>query len=127
MHTGDLGYIDANGYVYLRGRSKAMLLTANGQNIFPEEIESLYGSSPLVSECVVVQRDSKLVAIVVPDYDALKADGKVKQKEVAEVMNTLRDMINQRLPMYEQVSAVELREEPFEKTPKQSIKRYLIK
>ena len=127
MHTGDLGFVDANGYIYLRGRSKAMLLTANGQNIFPEEIESLYGSSPLVSECVVVQRDTKLVAIVVPDYDALKAEGKVKEKEITEVMNTLRDMINQRLPMYEQVSAIELREEPFEKTPKQSIKRYLIK
>lgn len=127
MRTGDLGFIDANGYVYLRGRSKAMLLTANGQNIFPEEIESLYGSSPFVMECVVVQRDTKLVAIVVPDLDALKAEGKVKDKEVAEAMNTLRDMINQRLPMYEQVSAVELREEPFEKTPKQSIKRYLVK
>ena len=127
MRTGDLGFIDANGYVYLRGRSKAMLLTANGQNIFPEEIESLYGSSPFVIECVVVQRDTKLVAVVVPDLDALKAEGKVKEKEVTEAMNTLRDMINQRLPMYEQVSAVELREEPFEKTPKQSIKRYLIK
>lgn len=127
MRTGDLGFIDANGYVYLRGRSKAMLLTANGQNIFPEEIESLYGSSPFVMECVVVQRDTKLVAIVVPDLDALKSEGKVKDKEVAEAMNTLRDMINQRLPMYEQVSAVELREEPFEKTPKQSIKRYLVK
>ena len=75
----------------------------------------------------MVQRDTKLVAIVVPDYDALKAEGKVKEKEISEVMNTLRDMINQRLPMYEQVSAVELREEPFEKTPKQSIKRYLAK
>lgn len=127
MRTGDLGFIDANGYVYLRGRSKAMLLTANGQNIFPEEIESLYGSSPFVIECVVVQRDTKLVAVVVPDLDALKSEGKVKDKEVAEAMNTLRDMINQRLPMYEQVSAVELREEPFEKTPKQSIKRYLVK
>lgn len=127
MRTGDLGFIDANGYVYLRGRSKAMLLTANGQNIFPEEIESLYGSSPFVMECIVVQRDTKLVAIVVPDVDALKSEGKVKDKEVAEAMNTLRDMINQRLPMYEQVSAVELREEPFEKTPKQSIKRYLVK
>lgn len=127
MRTGDLGFIDANGYVYLRGRSKAMLLTANGQNIFPEEIESLYGSSPFVMECVVVQRDTKLVAIVVPDLDALKSEGKVKDKEVVEAMNTLRDMINQRLPMYEQVSAVELREEPFEKTPKQSIKRYLVK
>lgn len=127
MRTGDLGFIDANGYVYLRGRSKAMLLTANGQNIFPEEIESLYGSSPFVMECVVVQRDTKLVAIVVPDLDALKAEGRVKEKEVTEAMNTLRDMINQRLPMYEQVSAVELREEPFEKTPKQSIKRYLVK
>ena len=127
MRTGDLGFIDANGYVYLRGRSKAMLLTANGQNIFPEEIESLYGSSPYVMECVVVQRDTKLVAIVVPDVDALKSESKVKDKEVAEAMNTLRDMINQRLPMYEQVSAVELREEPFEKTPKQSIKRYLVK
>ena len=127
MRTGDLGFIDANGYVYLRGRSKAMLLTANGQNIFPEEIESLYGSSPFVMECVVVQRDTKLVAIVVPDLDALRSEGKVKDKEVAEAMNTLRDMINQRLPMYEQVSAVELREEPFEKTPKQSIKRYLVK
>ena len=127
MRTGDLGFIDANGYVYLRGRSKAMLLTANGQNIFPEEIESLYGSSPFVSECIVVQRDTKLVAVVVPDLDALKSEGKVKDKVVAEAMNTLRDMINQRLPMYEQVSAVELREEPFEKTPKQSIKRYLVK
>lgn len=127
MRTGDLGFIDANGYIYLRGRSKAMLLTANGQNIFPEEIESLYGSSPFVIECVVVQRDTKLVAVVVPDLDALKAEGRVKEKEVTEAMNTLRDMINQRLPMYEQVSAVELREEPFEKTPKQSIKRYLIK
>lgn len=127
MRTGDLGFIDANGYIYLRGRSKAMLLTANGQNIFPEEIESLYGSSPLVAECVVVQRDTKLVAVIVPDLDALKAEGKVKEKEIKEAMDTVRDMVNQRLPMYEQVSAVELRSEPFEKTPKQSIKRYLVK
>lgn len=127
MRTGDLGFIDANGYIYLRGRSKAMLLTANGQNIFPEEIESLYGSSPLVSECIVVQRDTKLVAVIVPDLDALKAEGKVKEKEIKEAMDTVRDMVNQRLPMYEQVSSVELRSEPFEKTPKQSIKRYLVK
>lgn len=127
MRTGDLGYIDAGGYIYLRGRSKAMLLSANGQNIFPEEIESLYGSSPYVSECIVVQRDTRLVAVVVPDLDALKAEGKETDAEVNEAIDHLRGMVNQRLPLYEQVSQVELRQEPFEKTPKQSIKRYLVK
>lgn len=125
-HTGDLGTIDQEGNVYINGRSKNMLLSANGQNIYPEEIEDKLNSMTLVVESIVVQRDSKLVALVYPDLDEAR-NMNFSQKDIEEVMEQNRNTLNQMLPAYEKISEIEVYEEEFEKTPKKSIKRYLYK
>jgi len=122
-HTGDLGTIDSEGNVYINGRSKNMLLSANGQNIYPEEIEDKLNSLPMVVECIVVQRDTKLVALVHPDMDEANHLN-FSEKELADVMEQNRNTLNQMLPAYEKISEIEIHEEEFEKTPKKSIKRY---
>lgn len=123
MCTGDLGIIDKDGNLFLRGRSKNMLLGPSGQNIYPEEIEDKLNSLPQVIESVVVERDGKLVALVYPDTTN---SGK-QQKPLAEVMETNRQRLNKSLPQYSQVVAVELVDKEFEKTPKRSIKRFMYK
>ncbi len=123
-HTGDLGTMDAEGNVFIKGRSKNMLLGSNGQNIYPEEIEDKLNSLPLVIESVVVQRDGKLVGIVHPDYDEAKTLG-MSTADIAETMERNRQELNQLMPSYSKISSIELREEEFEKTPKKSIKRFL--
>ena len=123
-HTGDLGTMDAYGNVYINGRSKNMLLGANGQNIYPEEIEDKLNSMAMIVESIVVQRDSKLVALVYPDYDEAKSMN-FSIKDIQGVMEQNRNNLNQQLPAYEKISEIEIREEEFEKTPKKSIKRYL--
>ncbi len=123
-HTGDLGTMDAEGNVFIKGRSKNMLLGSNGQNIYPEEIEDKLNSLPLVIESVVVQRDGKLVGIVHPDYDEAKTLG-MNAADIAEAMERNRQELNQQMPAYSKISSIELREEEFEKTPKKSIKRFL--
>jgi len=125
-HTGDLGTMDGNGNVYINGRSKNMLLSANGQNIYPEEIEDKLNSMPMVVESIVVQRDSKLVALVHPDLEEAR-NMNFSQKDMEEVMEQNRNTLNQMLPAYEKISEMEIYEEEFEKTPKKSIKRYLYK
>ena len=123
-HTGDLGTMDAQGNVFIKGRSKNMLLGANGQNIYPEEIEDKVNSMPMVVESIVVQRDEKLVALIYPDYDEAKNMG-LGKTDLEEVMEQNRQELNTVLPAYCKLSAVELYEEEFEKTPKKSIKRFL--
>lgn len=123
-HTGDLGTMDAQGNVFIRGRSKNMLLGSNGQNIYPEEIEDKLNSMSLVSECIVIQREEKLVALVYPDYEEAKDLG-LGDKEIAELMEQNRVQLNEEMPAYCKVAAIEVQKEEFEKTPKKSIKRYL--
>jgi long-chain acyl-CoA synthetase len=125
-HTGDLGTMDAEGNIYINGRSKNMLLGPSGQNIYPEEIEDKLNSMTLVVESLVVQRDNKLVAIVYPDYDEAK-NMKFSNDDIRNVMEQNRNGLNEMLPAYEKITEIEIREEEFEKTPKRSIKRYLYK
>lgn len=126
FHTGDLGTMDADGNVYINGRSKNMLLGSNGQNIYPEEIEDKLNSLPLVGESIVVQRGDKLVSLVHPDYEEAKSLG-LSNDEIKGVMEQNRLQLNQVVPAYSKVASFEIVEEEFEKTPKKSIKRYLYK
>jgi len=125
-HTGDLGTMDHEGNVFIKGRSKNMLLSANGQNIYPEEIEDKINSMDLVVESVVVQRDAKLVALIYPDYDEISGRH-LSDAEVKNIMEANRLVLNQELPAYSKISEIELMKEEFEKTPKKSIKRFLYK
>ncbi|MDO5525429.1 MAG: AMP-binding protein [Prevotella sp.] len=125
-HTGDLGTMDAEGNVFIKGRSKNMLLSANGQNIYPEEIEDKINSMDLVVESVVVQRDAKLVALIYPDYDEI-TNRHLSDIEVKNMMEANRIVLNQEMPAYSKISEIELMKEEFEKTPKKSIKRFLYK
>ena len=125
-HTGDLGTMDAYGNVFIKGRSKNMLLGASGQNIYPEEIEDKLNSLPLVVESVVVQRDTKLVGLVYPDYDEAKNLGFATSDIEAQMEQNLQDL-NLVQPAYCKLAAIEIQDKEFEKTPKKSIKRYLYK
>ena len=124
MKTGDLGVMDNKGNIYIKGRSKNMILGQNGQNIYPEEIEDKLNSLPLVTESIVVSRSNRLVAIVVPDMEGFS---KLEEntKTINEIMDDYLNETNAQMPGYSKLSAIELREEPFEKTPKRSIKRFL--
>ena len=124
MRTGDLGIIDKEGNLFLRGRSKNMLLGPSGQNIYPEEIEDKLNSLPFVLESVVVQRDQKLVALVYPD-NSEAAKKQMAGKNIFEIMDENRKELNKQIPQYSQVTAIEVVEKEFEKTPKRSIKRFL--
>ena len=123
-HTGDLGTMDDDGNVFINGRSKNMLLSANGQNIYPEEIEDKLNSMTMVVESIVVQRDSKLVALVHPDLDEARSLG-FTAEDLEGIMEQNRNGLNQMLPAYEKISEIEIHEQEFAKTPKKSIKRYL--
>lgn len=123
-HTGDLGTMDSNGHIFIRGRIKNMLLGANGQNIYPEEIEDKLNSMPMVSESVVVQRDNHLVALIYPDSDEVV---NFSADELADIMEQNRKQLNEQLPAYSRLTAIELQDNEFAKTPKKSIKRYLYK
>lgn len=123
LKTGDLGVIDKNNFIYIRGRSKNMLLGPSGQNIYPEEIEAKMCNQNYVAECVVTERDGKLVAMVYPDFEAMTTD-QVTKEDLPKLMDANRQAVNAELPKYEQVARVELVDEEFEKTPKKNIKRY---
>ena len=123
-HTGDLGTMDAYGNVFINGRSKNMLLGPNGQNIYPEEIEDKLNSMAMVVESIVVQRDTKLVALVHPDMDEAANLG-LGEDDLMNIMEQNRNGLNQMLPAYEKISEIEIHKDEFEKTPKRSIKRYL--
>ena len=121
-HTGDLGTMDEDGNIFIRGRIKNMLLGASGQNIYPEEIEDQLSSMTRVSECSVVQRNEKLVALVFPDQDEMM---NFTREELEAIMEQNRQELNASLPAYSRLTQIELMDEEFQKTPKKSIKRYL--
>ena len=123
-HTGDLGTMSADGHIFIRGRIKNMLLSANGQNVYPEEIEDRLNSMAMVSESIVIQRDDKFVGIVHPDYDEAREMG-FNDDDLINIMEQNRQTLNASLPSYSRLAAIELHEEEFAKTPKKSIKRYL--
>ena len=125
-HTGDLGTMDAYGNVFIKGRSKNMLLGPSGQNIYPEEIEDKLNSMPLVVESMVVQRDTKLVGLVYPDYEEAKNQGLAQSDIEAQMQQNLQDL-NLVQPAYCKLAAIESQDKEFEKTPKKSIKRYMYK
>ena len=124
LHTGDLGTIDDKGYVTVRGRSKNLLLTSSGQNIYPEEIESKLNNMPYVAESLIVLQHDKLVALIYPDFDDAFAHG-LQQADIIKVMEANRVELNQQLPNYSQISKVKIHFEEFEKTAKKSIKRFM--
>jgi long-chain acyl-CoA synthetase len=123
LKTGDLGVIDKNNFIYIRGRSKNMILGPSGQNIYPEEIEAKITNLPFVAECVVTERNGKLVAMVFPDAEAMTAEN-VTHTDLPSIMEDNRKKLNGELPKYEQISSFELVTEEFEKTPKKNIKRF---
>ena len=124
FHTGDLATMDSDGNVFIKGRSKNMLLGSNGQNIYPEEIEDKLNSLTLVSEGLVIQEGEKLVALVHPDYDEANILG-LNTGDISEIMEHNRQQLNEEMPVYSKISVIRIQEEEFEKTPKKSIKRYL--
>ena len=124
LHTGDLATMDADGYVTVRGRSKNMLLTSSGQNIYPEEIESKLNNMPYVSESLIVLQHDKLVALIYPDFDDAFAHG-LQQTDIEKAMEANRNELNLLLPAYCQITKVKIHFEEFEKTAKKSIKRFM--
>lgn len=124
LKTGDLGTIDKDNRIFIRGRCKTMLLSANGQNIFPEEIESRLNNLPFVSESIVVSREGKLIALVYPDYEAMD-EANVNQDMLPDIMDRNKKTLNGMVAGYENISAIQIYPCEFEKTPKKSIKRYL--
>ena len=122
LHTGDLGVMDEEGYVTVRGRSKNMLLTSSGQNIYPEEIESKLNNMPYVAESLIVLQHDKLVALIYPDFDDAFAHG-LQQNDIQKAMEVNRVELNQQLPNYCQISKIKIHFEEFEKTAKKSIRK----
>ena len=123
-HTGDLGVVDRQGNVFIKGRIKNLILSSNGQNIYPEEIEDKLQNLPLVHECIVIQRADKLYGLVYPDIEEVKRR-KLKNTDINAIMEENRKTVNAQLPAYEQLAGIGIRSEEFHKTPKRSIKRYL--
>lgn len=124
LRTGDLGVIDEDGFIYIKGRCKTMLLGPSGQNIYPEEIEAKINNMPYVLESLVLQKDTRLVALVCPDFEAVDAD-KLSQEQLEVVMEENRKLVNAELAAYEQINELRIYTHEFEKTPKKSIKRFL--
>lgn len=124
LHTGDLGIINKDGYLFIKGRSKNLILGPSGQNIYPEEIEDKLNALPYVAESLVVERDGKLTALIYPDYEHVKRD-KISSENLHKIMDENRKQVNHIMPAYSQVARLKIRDTEFEKTPKRSIKRYL--
>lgn len=124
LHTGDMGTISDAGTIFIKGRYKTMILSANGQNIYPEEIEAKLNNMPYVAESLVVQRGNKLVALVYPDYEAMDK-ARLTNDMMPQVMEKVRQELNKLTAPYERVDEIQLRASEFEKTPKRSIRRYL--
>lgn len=126
FHTGDLGYVDKDGFIYIKGRSKSMILGANGKNIYPEEIESMLNNRYAIAESLVVHRNNKLVALVLPDTEIVKKK-KISKSDLSKLLTKHQKTLNNKLPKYMNISAIEIHPEEFVRTPKKSIKRYLYK
>lgn len=126
LKTGDMGLMDKNENIFIKGRCKNMILTANGQNVYPEEIEDLVNQLPMVAESLVVGRKHGLVALIVPNPDAVKEAG-ISPEELQKIMEQNVFALNEKLPVYSKLTVCEIKNEPFEKTPKLSIKRFMYK
>lgn len=126
LKTGDLGIIDENNNIFIRGRSKDMLLGSNGQNIYPEEIESKLNNLPFVMESVVIEKKQRLIALVYPDQDAINQAG-ISPEDLPAIMEQNKETLNKMVASYERIAEIQLYPNEFEKTPKKSIKRYLYK
>ncbi len=124
LHTGDLGIIDEENFVFIKGRNKSMILGPSGENIYPEEIEAKLNNLPYIQESVVIEKDNKLIALVYPDLDAVDQD-KINEARLTEIMEENKKEVNANLAKYMQISKIKIYPEEFEKTPKRSIKRYL--
>lgn len=126
LNTGDLGVIDNDGNIFIKGRSKTMILGPSGQNIYPEEIEQILNNTPHVAESLIVERDGKLHALIYPDHDALKLHG-IKDSDIQKLFDEEIKTVNSRIPKYSQISGFSIQDEEFAKTPKRSIKRFMYK
>jgi long-chain acyl-CoA synthetase len=124
MHTGDLGVIDKEGNIYIKGRSKSMILGPSGKNIYPEEIESVINNQKYVTESVVIPEDNKLIGLIFPDYDQVKKDN-LTDEQLLAALDQVRKAVNERLPDFMAVHKFRIHPEEFAKTPKRSIKRFL--
>jgi long-chain acyl-CoA synthetase len=124
MHTGDLGIMDKEGNIFIKGRSKSMLLGPSGKNIFPEEIEAVINNMDYIAESVVISEDNKLIALIYPDYEAIKKDN-VSEAQLLAILEETRKAVNERVPDFMAVNKFRLHNEEFAKTPKRSIKRFL--
>jgi long-chain acyl-CoA synthetase len=124
MHTGDLGVIDKEGNIFIKGRSKSMILGPSGKNIYPEEIESVINNKNYVTESVVISVDNKLIALIYPDYETMKRDN-ISEEQLLSILETYRKEVNDRVPEFMAVSKFRIHSEEFAKTPKRSIKRFL--
>lgn len=124
LRTGDIGVTDKDGYLYIRGRCKNMLLGSSGQNIYPEEIEGIINNKPYVIESLVIEQDGKLTALIYPDYTAAEVNG-ISEQQLEQIIEETRLQLNEELPKYAQIARVKIYPEEFEKTPKKSIKRFL--
>ncbi|MDX9929487.1 MAG: AMP-binding protein [Bacteroidales bacterium] len=124
MHTGDLGMIDREGNIFIKGRSKSMILGPSGKNIYPEEIESIFNNQYMVMESLVISEDNKLIALIYPDHETRQKDN-ISESQLLEILETTRKVVNERLPDFMAVSKIRIHPEEFVKTPKRSIKRFL--
>ena len=124
MRTGDLGYMDKKKNIFIKGRSKTMILGASGQNIYPEEIEDKLNNQEAVGESLVIEREGKLIALVFPDETLTQ---KMTLEDIERIMKANLEKLNNIIPSYSKVSNIEVQDKPFEKTPKKSIKRFLYK
>jgi long-chain acyl-CoA synthetase len=124
MHTGDLGVIDKDGNIFIKGRSKSMILGPSGKNVYPEEIEAVINNKDYIVESVVISVDNKLVALVFPDYEMMKRDN-ITEEQLIGIFDKTRKEVNERLPEFMAVSKFRIHPEEFAKTPKRSIKRFL--
>jgi long-chain acyl-CoA synthetase len=123
LHTGDLGVIDKDNFIFIKGRSKNMILGPSGQNIYPEEIEAVINNKEYVQECLVREDNGKIEALVYPDYEAVDAED-LGDQDIEKILQKIKKEVNQELPAFMNISRIVLFPEEFEKTPKKSIKRY---
>ena len=124
LHTGDMGIMDPDGTIYIKGRCKTMILTGTGQNIYPEEIEDKLNNMPLVLESLIIESKGVLKALIVPDYDTA-AQENIDKDALKAMMEDNIKQLNTQVASYEKVALMEIRDSEFEKTPKRSIKRFL--
>jgi long-chain acyl-CoA synthetase len=126
LHTGDIGTLDKDGFIYLKGRSKNMILGPSGENIYPELVEQKLNNLPYVGETLVLERDRQLHALIYPDMDALDADH-LKEADLPRIMEENRQNVNKVLSSFSRIVKIHIVNEPFQKTPTQKIKRYLYR